>query len=347
MDIVPDDLKQQILQTIDEIKNYKLQFNDDTETKLLQALEFAQQLNNAQYIGMIRNILSAFNRVRGQYDKALQYALTASTFAAQAKDLPTQAFIHGNLGLISLAKGNKVKGIEYLDKGIELANQVKKYDFAIEIMFQKFYVNFLDKNIEKALNTSREIQTLAAKESTDEILNYAKLTKALQFTLYPRLYAKFTGQKMLQELIDIPFDFELKVIIIEQLLIILFKELEIYEQKEVMDEIDELINKLSILAEQHKSVNYKVISLLLQAKFTLLNKQPVKSKQILDEAKELVSKIQNNTLLNRINKEIVDFNTTINEWRALIEKNRPLTESIKDADIENYLIEVSRIMRSA
>ncbi|MFX1303372.1 MAG: tetratricopeptide repeat protein [Promethearchaeota archaeon] len=318
-----------------------------------QATEYAQEslilyekLKHLRGLAFVYSIFGSIYRGRGEFDKSLEYYRKVLTIYNENLGIK-QSVAHSycytlrNIGWIYYYKNKIKKSIEYLREAIkahkslcELNNTIFDYDLLM------FYLLLIQSAIE--IDDFKEID-----DSMEELTKFArkwpwtnifkKFSKALILKNKQRAKYRFQAQQILEEILEVKFDYLFEFMVQVNLCDLLLEELKYSGEEEILLEIQDLINKISDIATKQRSITTLIDAYSLQAKLALIEGNAELSRKLLTKA----LKIAENKGLELISKKLTAqqnqlFNQ-LEEWRALFIRNSKLQEKIEFLNLKRYV----------
>ncbi|MFX1514149.1 MAG: hypothetical protein ACFFCQ_16350 [Promethearchaeota archaeon] len=105
-----------------------------------------------------------------------------------------------------------------------------------------------------------------------------------------------------------------------------------------------MLGNLVLLAEEQHSFLLLVNTLILQAKFTLVEGNLTRAMQLLDQAKGIAEEKNLGKLSEKISAEKQLLITQLDTWEDLIQDNAPLKERLTRARLEEYISKALEIV---
>ncbi len=313
-----------------------------------QSLTMFEEIDDKQEIGYTLNNLGRGTALKGDLNLALEYAQKSLKIAEEFGNKSDIAYCLGNIGYIHYFKGDLDQSIEYakqLIKRLEEAGSKQDYAYSIGI-FHLILSNIERGNRDQAHHYLQRLQQINEHETNKIITQICKLAEALILKASARMSEKAKALEMLQQLVkdDIVFlDTTLTAML--NLCELLIAELKFYGEKEVLQQIKGLLTQIYDIAFNQHLSPLMVESLILRAKFSLVEGDAQGADQLLEQAKINAEERGLDQLQLKITNEQEKLQNELHKWSELSEKNAPLKERLEQAQIEAYLKEAQKIAR--
>jgi tetratricopeptide (TPR) repeat protein len=268
------------------------------------------------------------------FKKSFKYAeLTEDTYKSQLGI----SFYYYNVGKILKMKNEWQSALEHFEKGLTTFRKINN-EFGISISIFQQILLYLDKNeIKKAIELSPLFDQL-------DIVNnkMVKLRKTLANALIlknrRRAMYKTDAQRILQEIINGEIiDHEMTIISMISLTEILLDEWKTYNEEEVLYEIEEILEKLSGVAQNYRSNNFLVETLILKSRLSLISGKINQANELLKQANFYAKERKLEIFSVRIENEQKLLEENIKKWESLSKSSSPISRKIKENEIQEYI----------
>ncbi len=310
------------------------------------------------------NLLDIGNlyHLKGDVDRALICFQKALPILEEINDdfYFCQTFLH--IGRVYRTKGDTHSALNYYKRCLKLLREKKllagqeteglAYYEIITIMLDINNVNEAKKYF--GLFT----QYYERKEVIKQFLNqWYKLAEALILKTSNRIKDKALAQRLFQEIIDDPY---IKLNLLNYLAdskrtamlnlceLLLFEiklsPNETIKESEVFQELKQRLNNFASLAYEQNIFPLYVDVTILKAKLALIDENLTEAMQLLIQAKNIAEKNDLQFLYKRVVREEKQIKKQLSLWENLIRENSPLLERLAQAQIEEYILKVKRII---
>ena len=192
--------------------------------------------------------------------------------------------------------------------------------------------------LKQAKELYERFKELAGTTPDSKIEDSLKLCEALILKQSKSLAATYKSQSILRELLQsTTSSYHIRIVIIKHLCELLLLEYELYEQEEILVEVQEHINTLTTIAQEQKLIRLTFESGIISSKLELLKNNFGKARQILVDLHEY-AKMNNLIVYERVvNNEITLLDKNYKKWLDLVKGNSSLRELMEKTDIKNYM----------
>ena len=309
-----------------------------------KALKLSKEINDTFRIARICNNIGYILRQQGDLDRALEYLEQSVSLDEEMGNYNLIAFVLEEIGLILYEKGELTKALNYLKRSYQLSKEIGNYFFRIMFLrnsFNLFYTFhiYLDQNdLESAQTYLEELKNLSEKENIKRINDTYRIAKALILKKTGGTRNIIKAEEILKELLEEKsIENDLLVIILLNLCDLLYKELQITNEPEILEEIQPLITKLLEISEKMHSFLLLAEVNFFKAKYKLINFELVESQRLLTKAQQIAQKNTLSRLEKKISMEHDQLLEKLDIWKELKERNTPISERLKLISFEGDL----------
>ncbi len=316
------------------------------------ALNFYQQsLEIYEAKGMYRDSGSALGNIgviyfqKGELEKALEFYQRSLNIAEEFHFTFGQAATLTNMGWIFKNKNNHEKSNEYLDRGLVLFDSIGNDIFTAIPLFYLILLALDQHNLPQAKKHLSSLQKLHNRTSNKAIQLKSRLAEALILKQSSRMKNKARAQVILEEIIaDEVIEFEYTALAMIHLCELLVVEVASFGDSEVWDEARALLDKLYSKAHEQNSFSLTGESLLLKAKFAVIEGDLPGSYKYYEQAREIATDNLLTQLLRNVDEDQRMFEAEFSKWENLIQRNVSIQQRIEQSRIEEYIIEAQKMV---
>lgn len=280
--------------------------------------------------------LAAYNnigenyRLKGDLDLALSYYNQCLQLSQKLNDKSGICISYHNLGLVYSEKGQVEKSYKSLIKGLTITKEIgSKFEIS-RSLFDLIYHHISPLNLDTLQPFFDELTLLAKKEKNSRIKNRVRIVEALFLKYSGRSRNIHKAEDILYQLLDDEtVENELLILITLNLFELLFEELEITNEEEILDEIGVLIKKLLNLADKGHSFLLFTEFYYFKAKFSLLQLKLSQARKEFTEAQKIAKKYSLSRLEFKISKEHDDLLKKYDIWQNLKANKSNITDRLK------------------
>jgi len=300
----------------------------------------AEELGNTTLIALNLVTIGSIYYMTGDLKKALWYYEEA---LKKTDIIMIKMSIFNNLSMIYSQKGELDKALESLEKAFELAKNVKAPYIIISTLGSMIEVLVLKGEIESAKEYLLKLREIEEKEKNKLVELYTQFSEGLILKSRNRIQDRAKAQNIFEDIIQkelISAEITMKALL--NLCDLLVEEFRLTTELEVLDELNPLLEKLLVIAENLNSFWILAEAYLLQAKLALLKGDIKSARKKLTEAEGVAEKYGLRLLAGKISYEHDKLLKNLKTWESLIENDVPLKRRIELADlnvhIENMLL---------
>ncbi|MFW9914642.1 MAG: hypothetical protein ACFFGZ_03440 [Candidatus Thorarchaeota archaeon] len=125
---------------------------------------------------------------------------------------------------------------------------------------------------------------------------------------------------------------------------LLLDELKAYGELSVLQEASSLADRLYSLAQDRHSLSLVVTSLILKAKFAMIEGDLMTATRYLEQARVTAEEKNLGQLAEKATAETRQLEAQFETWEQLIQRNAPIKERVEQARIADYLKDVEKLV---
>ncbi len=305
-----------------------------------------QELESNTGLSYVYTVIGSIYRGRGELERSLDYYNMAlelyNTALIKHQNVPHSVCVGlRDLGILYFHKNKIKQSSEYFKRAIEIHNSLCLFKNTLndfELAVSNFWLIFL--SIESGFPNPvddflKEINKLTS--SWPWLKLFSKAGKALILKNRPRAKDKIEAQQLFQELLGERFDYELEFVIQVNLCELLLDELKFYGEEEVIQEIQRLLNRISNIAKNQRSITTLVTLYSLQAKLALIEGNIEYSNSLLTQALLLSNEKGLEFPSLQVKKQQDLLVSQLEEWRQLLVRNSSIQEKFELLDLKKYI----------
>ncbi|MFQ5978114.1 MAG: tetratricopeptide repeat protein [Candidatus Heimdallarchaeota archaeon] len=261
--------------------------------ELDQALAYFQQqrsiveeLGNKWELGVCSSAIGWLYWHRGDVDRALEYAQQALAIGQEYDNKLFIANALGVIGLIHWQKGAFAQALAHIEEDLRYHEEQGNNIQVGWRLYGLIQVSLDMDSPEQAQQYLDRLQHIIEQEDDKSLSQSYRVTQALVLKTSPRIRDKARAQELLQQLIEEEMIYfwntQLAMINLCELLL---DELKAYGEINVLHEAKSLVDKLYSLAQARHSHSLVVNSLILRAKFAMIEGDLTAAVQYLEQAR--------------------------------------------------------------
>ncbi|MFX0043790.1 MAG: tetratricopeptide repeat protein [Candidatus Hodarchaeota archaeon] len=332
---------------------YSIAFANFYKGDLDQATEYAQEslavyekLKHFKGLGAAYSVFGSIYRGKGDFDKSLEYyhkVLTIFNENLGVQQGVTHSYCYAlrNIGWIYYYKNDMKKSIDYLREAVKIHQSLCDvygtiFDYDLIMFHLLLIISAIEvDDIQQIEDSMKELSSFGLQWPWTDY--FRKFGKALILKSKRRAKYRFQAQQIFEEILENKFDYQIEFMIQTNLCDLLLEELKYSEEEEILVEVQSLLNSISDLANNQRSITTLITLYSLQAKLALIEGNAELSRKLLAKA----LKISENKGLELLSKKLTaQQNRLINQledWRALFIRNSKLQEKIEFLNLKRYV----------
>jgi tetratricopeptide (TPR) repeat protein len=280
--------------------------------------------------------------MKGELDRAIRYYRRVSSFAEKRNNYGGMLNLKMIIGQIYVAKGEYKLAIEILESGLKLAKEVNLIFPIINSLLGLMLVYYQMDLRDKLKDHLDQLKEYVEKRDTELIgtqmgLNGYRLGRALLLKKSGRSHNRAEAEKLLKQVVQEAPNPLIQQKAISELCEFYLEELHLFNEPEVLEEINPLIEQLLKYAKGQNLYGSLAEARLLQAKLALIRMDFEDAQQLLTQAQRIAELYGLNYLAQRISSEHDNYLEKISEWNNLKEKDAPISERLKLASVDSVI----------
>lgn len=326
-------------------------------THAQESLALFKELKHETGLSEVNVLLGSVYRGWGEYERSSDFY--HSVLAKYDDSLKNQKNVphcicvaFRDLGIILYDQNKIAESIESYKKAQKIHKELCRYrntmyDFELALLNLRLIISYLEIGENEKITVCLERLT----ESSNQwpwlsLLN--KIAKALVLKNKQRARYRIKAQELLEGIINERFDYEIQFLMYVIQTELLLDELRfIGGGEEVLFEVQDLLNRISGIANKLRSFPTLVILYSLRARLALLEGNVELSNELLSRALS----IANNKGLDLYSSELVKQQnllfSQVEEWQAILNRNSVLQERISKINLQKYITEAIKIREIA
>jgi tetratricopeptide (TPR) repeat protein len=296
-------------------------------------------------ISMAYNLKGEPNLALDNVNESLRKFTKLNNNEGVANCLRQKGIIYKLLGEFDLA-------IKYLEEGWELYKQTLiGGSLAPWGSFFLFHLILVAQGLEelgRAKEYLNEMQEITQNNKSRLVQLRFRFAEAIVLKMSTRIALKFQAQQKLQTIVDEKLiDNNITMLAIWNLCELLILEIKISEAEEdLFQEVTKLSTMLYDIAQSQNSLLVITMALILKTKLTLVEGKVEEASNLLSTAKRIAEEKKLLYLLPKVKFEQETIQSELDKWEELFERKASIQERLKQARVENYIVEAKRIQEA-
>ncbi|MBA7709173.1 hypothetical protein ES703_118085 [subsurface metagenome] len=312
-----------------------------------QRLAIVEELGNKWFLGDCLRSIGVLYSHRGDVDRALEYA---QQYLAIAQELDNKLFIAQalyHIGVIYWQKGAFAQALAHLEDELRYYEELGHNIAVGDCLYWLLQVSLDMGSPEQAQQYLDRLQHINEQEDHKGLSQSYRVAQALVLKTSPRIRDKARAQELFQQLIEEEmvhfFNTQLAMINLCELLL---DELKAYGEVGVFQEAKSLVDKLYSLAQDRHSHSLVVNSLILKAKFAMIEGDLTTAVQYLEQARVTAEEKSLGQLAEKVTTEKQQLEAQYDTWEQFIQRNATFRERVEHARVSDYLKDVEKLVKT-
>ncbi len=309
-----------------------------------QALQYCKQGLSIKEIGKrdrldILGTLSNIYYFKSKLNQAIKYQKQAVALAEELNISNELAMNLNMMGFLYMVNGKISLAIEYTERSLTLSERwgfIRYKAKSLALLIR----TYIDENSREIANRyfSRlsELFDKTKDKGDINISGWYLSSKAYMMKTSARMRDHVEAQALFKKLIDRASEDDL-IFNLSNLCDLLFEELSLYNNPEILDEIVPLITKSLDIAEKAHNYNWLAETKLLQAKLALIQLDIEEAKRLMVQAQRIADLHGLNLLAGKISSEHDKLLDQIDVWETIKKEEAPISDRIKLASTNGVL----------
>jgi tetratricopeptide (TPR) repeat protein len=321
-----------------------LAYLSHAQGKLIKATEYCKRALSIEKISNwikinILTILGSITQNKGELNKALKYSLQSIKLAEEVNGYVNLIQNNNTVGRIYRSKGENNTAIKYYKRSLDLSEKEGYLNTMVNSLLGLLLISLGNNSREQALKYVKQLENLADQNEDTQFFKHGySLGKALFLKNSKRMADKVKAVELLKNVIEDEIAYyEIHILSIVSLCDLLLEELLMYNEPEIINEINPLISQLLTKAERQYSFSWLVEGKLLQAKLALIEMNIEGAQKLLIEAQNIAESHGLIFLSQKISKEHDSLLEQLEKWQTLKRDKAPMSERIRLASVDDVI----------
>jgi tetratricopeptide (TPR) repeat protein len=331
------------------------EFNQSLEY-LHKGLDIFEKLNENYGIALSTNLLGWVYQFKGELDQAIKYSQRSLTlFKEFEKDLLV-IWPLLNLAAVYKIKGDFISANTYYQDCLAQSEVCRDDIAASRALYNLTVMNIEVNQLEEAKAYSQRLQNLYQQENLSNgvkhrrslriISQHTRLADALVLKASSRIKDKIKAQEIFQEVAEEKAGFDIIFTAMLHLCDSLLFEVGASGEEDVLKEAKEVIENLAGRARKHHSFISVVDTLIIQAKFAMVEGNLTAAAQFLDQAQITAEEKGLSRLAEKVSAEISRLKEQYDIWQHLIQSNASFQSRLEQTQLKDYLLNALKLSRA-
>ncbi|MHA2247181.1 MAG: tetratricopeptide repeat protein [Candidatus Hodarchaeales archaeon] len=313
-----------------------------------QSLAISQEIGNKQGKSIFLMQIGDIFASKGELDDALDHYEQSIVIMEEIGDNFYTGYVFWGIGDVYRQKGDFNQANDYLKRSLALFKEIGNNQLISESVLQLLITAINNNSFSQAKNYLGRLQQINDQEDNLVINQYYRLAQAIILKNSTRMSEKVKAQEILHDLVnEKEFSYNITFHAMLSLCELLVDELKLFGEEEVQKQVKSLLNRINVMAfEQHASPLI-VKTLVLQAKFSLVEGNAQQANTLLDQARVTANESGLELLAANVSKEQENLYRELDKWKELFNRNAPLVERLDMAQLNDYISNALNMVRTS
>jgi tetratricopeptide (TPR) repeat protein len=312
-----------------------------------QSLNVAEESGIPTIIAWCLCAIGYFHVLRSEFKAALDYTRRALRLVENTNIVSLISEITFTMGSAYYLMGDLDNAESYFKQTLVLREGATSEIYVGPVIFLLIRLLIDRKDLLQATNYLEKLERNFSYKPYHKFHLHVRLAKAFILKENPRIVCKARAQTILKQIITedtFVLDWNYAVLGLLNLCELLVFEVKATGEEEVWEEAKVFINQFHAQAQLSDNFAYIGEALLLKAKIAMIEGELEEAMTLLDQAKLIAIEKQIDPLQDKTIREQELLKADLTRWNKLIQTNAPLQERFQQAQLEEYLQKVQRLM---
>jgi tetratricopeptide (TPR) repeat protein len=303
-----------------------------------QSLVILDELENKSDKATLLNNMGILFYHKGELSQALEYYEKS---LAIRKGLDNNQKLAGSLyntGELYQEMGKLELALDFLKQSLTIYKEIGNKLYQTYSLFRLIDVAIDLGEDEQARDYLTDLQLINQQEENKRVSLYSRLAEALILKNSKRRKNQTKSEKILEEILDEEIvDHHLTVKTLINLSEILLDELKSTGEEEILEEVEEKVDKLMEIAKEQQSHSLLAESYWLKAQLSLVQLEILEARNFMSKAQAIAEEKGLERLARKISSEHDQILEQLDQWEELIAKDASIAERVKVANLEELM----------
>ena len=307
------------------------------------AMKEAKEVDNKHMIAACLFNISSIYRTRGELDDALEYLKQCKSHFVELNFPSGLAATYQSMGIIYYSKGDYEKSTDLFSRSYDIREKEKSSTGAAGSLFYLIIVS-LDKGLlEEAKFYYDKLELINEKEDNKLIHQKYNIAEALLLKTSTRTPKRAKAEELLRKVIEEEvIDHTITTFAYLNLCDLLLEELRIMGDKDVFNELGNLIDQLFEIAKKQYSFALMAETYWLKSQLALIDLDLKEAKNLLIQAQLIAEEKNFHRLALKISKEHDELIAQMDKWNAILQREASISERLHLTNFDKVLVKIIR-----
>ncbi len=295
-------------------------------------------LGNKQEIANSLNNIGIIHRMKGELGQALMYCEKSLAMRERLGNKKDIANSKNYIGELYYESGALEKALDFFKQSLIIYEKIgNKLDITYSL-FGLIRVAIDLNEIKQAEDYLSDLQLINEQKENKLVDLRSRLAEALILKTSKRRKNLVKAEEILEEIVEEEVTFHhLTIQALANLSELLLEELKATGEEEILDEVEEKVDKLLKIAKDQQSHSLLTESYLLKAQLALVRLNLKDARTLLSQAQMIAEERGLERLARKISSEHDQLLEQLDQWEELIAKDASITERVKVANLEELM----------
>ncbi|MCG3218104.1 MAG: tetratricopeptide repeat protein [Candidatus Heimdallarchaeota archaeon] len=313
--------------------------------ELNQALEYYEKglpiFKEKRLIAHSLNNIGIIYRLKGELGHALEYYEKSLVIREEAGNKQDIAYSLINIGVLHQELGALDMALNLLNQSLVIQKEIgNKLDVA-SLLFLLITVTIDLEEIKQARGYLTDLQLINEQEDNKLVNLSCRLAEALVLKTSKRRKNLVKAEEILEKIIEETeeeiIEHRLTIQALVNLSELLLEELRLTGEEEILEEVEEKVDKLLKIAKEQQSYTILTESYWLKAQLALVRLDLKEARNLLTQAQAMAEDKGLEKLARKISSEHDQLLEQLDQWEELLAKDASITERVKIANLEELI----------
>ena len=334
------------LGNIGVINRRKGEFNKALEN-YKQSLDICQEIGNKDGYATTLFQLGDIFSTKGELEEALDHYQKSLIILEEIGNNFYIGVVLAGIGDVYRQKGDFHQADEYFKRSLTLYEEIGYTQYVVENLMLLVVSAINAKAFSKAEDYLEQLQHINESENDQVISQNYRLAEALLLKSGTRMSDKVKAQEILLKLVnEEAYAVGIRFYGMLSLCELLVEEVKLFGEEEVQEQVKSLLTRIHEFTLKENATPLLVQSLILQAKFALVEGNAQQANTLLEQAKVTTEESGLKLLADKVLKEQEHLQNELDKWKELFHRNAPLVERLDKAQLNDYISTALNLVRA-
>ena len=295
----------------------------------LESLRYSKIVGNKHMIAAAFFNISGIYLERGEINKALEHQKNTLKEFEELNFKQGIASVLSSIGSSYYTKGNLELASTFYTQSLSIRKELNDTFSMADLLYNLVSVYLDEGLLEQAKDYQNQLEEIKGRFDYKILTHMFNVSEARLLKTNPRLKNRVKAEELLKSVIS--DEIVSSHITIDAYLLLadlLLDELRFIGDKNILSELNELIEKLVEVSKDQQISSLLAKTYLLKSQLALINLDIAEAKYMLSQAQFIAEEKELHGLAFKISEEYDKLQSRSDEWDVLIERNAPIDERL-------------------